>query len=199
MSANMAFAWVSLCVRMRYSPTHVTRWSLKVPLMIWCRRSGATSSYMLQSTLFFAWTFPWSCDPIPPSRQATSAQGPATHYIPQCYATRPHEQATTPYESTPCGGPPSSSGHVSSYVYRATARAPSPGTPHRAPHPHPLEYPSPPVLLYGGVRQARDAEPGILARGRLGQSYVRRAPARARSSHTLLAGQPRRPHAYPVT
>ena len=68
-------------------------------------------SFLLQSTLFFAWTFPWSRDHTPPSRQATSAQRPITHYIPQCYATQPHEQATTPYESTPCRGPPSSCGH----------------------------------------------------------------------------------------
>ena len=37
---------------------------------------------LLQSTLFFAWTFPWSSDYTPPSRQVTSAQGPTTHYIP---------------------------------------------------------------------------------------------------------------------
>ena len=55
---------------------------------------------VLQSTLFFAWTFPWSRDHTPPRRQTTSAQGLVTHYIPQCYATQPHEQATTPYEST---------------------------------------------------------------------------------------------------
>ena len=84
---------------------------------------------MLQSTLFFAWTFPQSCDPIPPSRQAANAQGQVTHYIPQCYAARPHEQATTPYEPTPCRGPPSSCGHAPSYVYRAIARAPHPGAP----------------------------------------------------------------------
>ena len=161
--------------------------------------SGAMVASVLQSTLFFAWTFPWSRDPIPPSRQAASAQEPITHYIPQCYATQPHEQATTPYEPTPCRGPPSSCGHALSYVYRATARAPCPGTPCRASRPHPLEHPPPPVLLYGGVHRARDAEPGIPARGRLGQSYVRRTTARARSSHALLAGQPRRPHAYLVT
>ena len=154
---------------------------------------------VLQSTLFFAWTFPWSHDPIPPSRQTASAQEPVTHYIPQCYATRPHEQATTPYESTPCRGPPSSCGHAPSNVYRAIARAPSPGAPCRAPCPYPLEYPPPPVLLYGGVRRARDAEPSIPACGRLGQSYVGRATARARSSHALPARQPRRPHAYSVT
>ena len=154
---------------------------------------------VLQSTLFFAWTFPWSRDAIPPSRQTASTQETVTHYIPQCYATRPHEQTTTPYEPTPCRGSPSSCGHTPSYVYRATARAPRPRAPRRAPRPHPLEYPSTPVLLYGGVRRTRDAEPGIPARGRLGQSYVRRATTRARSSHTLLAGQPRRPHAYPVT
>ena len=153
---------------------------------------------VLQSTLFFTWTFPWSRDHTP-SRQATSAQGPTNHYIPQCYATRPHEQVTTPYEPTPCRGPPSLRGHSLSHVYRATARAPCPGTPCQASRPHPLEYPPPPVLLYGGVRRACDAEPGIPARGRLGQSYVRRATARARSSHALLAGQPRRPHAYLVT
>ena len=111
---------------------------------------------LLQSTLFFAWTFPWSRDPVPPSRQAPSAQEPVTHYIPQCYATRPHEQATTPYEPTPCGGPPSSYGHAPSHVYRATTRAPCPGAPCRAPCPHPLEYPPPPVLLYGGVRRTHD-------------------------------------------
>ena len=156
-------------------------------------------SRLLQSTPFFAWTFPWSCDAIPPSRQTTSTQETVTHYIPQCYATRPHEQATTPYEPTPCRGPSSSHGHAPSHVYRAPARTPCPGTPCRAHRPHPLEYPPPPVLLYGGVRRARDAEPGIPARGRLEQSYVRRATARARSSHTLPAGQPRRPHAYLVT
>ena len=155
--------------------------------------------YMLQSTLFFAWTFPWPCDPVPPSRQTASAQEPITHCIPQCYATRPHEQATAPYESTPCGGPPSSRGHTPTHVYRAPARAPHSGAPCRAPRPHPLEYPPPPILLHGGVRRAHDAEPGIPARGRLGQSYVRRATTRARSSHALLAGQPRRPHAYLVT
>ena len=154
---------------------------------------------MLQSTLFFAWTFPWSCDPVPPSRQTASAQEPVTHYIPQCYATRPHEQVTTSYESTSCRGPPSSRGHAPSHVYRTPARAPRPRAPCRASRPHPLEYPSPPVFLYGGVRRAHDAEPGISARGRLGQSYVRRATARARSSHALPAGQPRRPHAYSVT
>ena len=154
---------------------------------------------LLQSTLFFAWTFPWSCDPISPSRQAASAQEPITHYIPQCYATQLHEQATTPYEPTPCRGPPSSCRYAPSHVYRATARAPCPGTSCRAPRPHPLEYPLPPILLYGGVCRARDAEPGIPACGRLGQSYVRRATARARSSHALLAGQPRRPHAYSIT
>ena len=42
---------------------------------------------VLQSTLFFAWTFSWSRDPVPPSRQTASAQEPVTHYIPQCYAT----------------------------------------------------------------------------------------------------------------
>ena len=154
---------------------------------------------MLQSTPFFAWTFPWSRDAIPPSRQTASAQSTVTHYIPQCYATRPHEQATTPHEPTSCRGPPSSCGHASSHVYRATARAPCPGASCRVHRPHPLEYPSPPILLYGGVRRARDAEPGIPARRRLGQSYVRPATARARSSHALPAGQPRRPHAYPVT
>ena len=154
---------------------------------------------MLQSTLFFAWTFTWSRDLVPTSRQAASAQEPITHYIPQCYATRPHEQATTPYEPTPCRGSPSSRRHALSHVYRAPARAPCPGTPCRAPRPHPLEYPSPPVLLYGGVRRARDAEPGIPAHGRLGQSHVRCITTRARSSHILLAGQPRRPHAYLVT
>ena len=153
---------------------------------------------MLQSTLFFAWTFPWSHDHTPP-RQAASAQGPTTHYIPQCYTTRPHEQVTTPYEPTPCGEPPSLCGHAPSYVYRAIARAPCPGAPCRTPCPHPLEYPLSSVLIHGGVRQACDAEPGIPACGRLGQSYVRCATARARSSHALFAGQPRRPHVYPVT
>ena len=154
---------------------------------------------MLQSTLFFAWTFPWSRDAIPPSRQTTSTQEPVTHCISQCYATRPHEQATTPYESTPCRGSPSSRGHTSSHVYRAPARAPRPRAPCRTPRPYPLEHPPPPVLLYGGVRRTRDAEPGIPARGRLRQSYVGRATTRARSSHALLAEQPRRPHAYLVT
>ena len=154
---------------------------------------------MLQSTLFFAWTLSWSCDAIPPSRQAASAQEPITHYIPQCYTTRPHEQATTPYEPTPCRRPPSSRGHAPSHVHRTTTRAPCPRAPCRATRPYPLEYPLPPVLLYGGVHRACDAEPGIPACGRLGQSYVRRATARARSSHALLAGQPRRPHAYLVT
>ena len=42
---------------------------------------------VLQSTLFFAWTFTWSRDLVPTSRQAASAQEPITHYIPQCYAT----------------------------------------------------------------------------------------------------------------
>ena len=37
---------------------------------------------LLQSTLFFAWTFSWSRDPVPPSRQTTSTQEPITHYIP---------------------------------------------------------------------------------------------------------------------
>ena len=157
------------------------------------------AAMLLQSTLFFTWTFPWSCDHTPPSRQAAGAQGPATHYIPQCYATRPHEQATTPYEPTPCGGPPSLCGHASSHVYRATTRAPCPGAPCRAPCPHPLEYPPPPVLLYGGVRRACDAEPGIPARGRLGQSYVRRATTRARSSHALLAGHVKAPKAFDST
>ena len=156
---------------------------MHVPLYL-----GNSRRCVLQSTLFFAWTFAWPRDAIPPSRQTTSTQKPVTHYIPQCYATRPHEQATTSYESTPCRGPPSSRGHTSSHVYRAPARAPRPGTPCRAHRPHPLEYPPPPVFLYGGVRRARDAEPGIPARGRLGQSYVRPATARARSSHVLLAG-----------
>ena len=44
--------------------------------------TSANPASLLQSTLFFAWTLPWSCNPIPPSRQATSAQGPVTHYIP---------------------------------------------------------------------------------------------------------------------
>ena len=139
-----------------------------------------------------------SRDHIPP-RQAASAQRPTTHHIPQCYATQSHEQATTPYESTPCRGPPSLYRHILSYVHRSPARAPRPGTPCQAPRPHPLEYPPLPVLIHGGVRRACDAEPGIPAHGRLGQSYVRRATVRARSSHTLLAGQPRRPHAHSVT
>ena len=160
---------------------------------------GYKRVYLLQSTLFFAWTFPRSRDSIPPSRQTASAQEPVTHYIPQCYATRPHEQATTPYEPTPCGGPPPSCGHALSHVYRAPARAPCPGAPCRAPRPHPLEYPSLPVLLYGGVRRARDAKPSIPARRQLGQSYVRCATTRTRSSHALPARQPRRPHAYSVT
>ena len=154
---------------------------------------------MLQSTLFFAWTFTWSRDPVPSSRQAASAQEPVTYHIPQCYTTQPHEQATTPYEPTPCRGSPSSCGHTLSHVHRATTRAPCPGTSCRAPHPQPLEHPPPPVLLYRGVRRARDAEPSILAHGRLGQSYVGCTTARARSSHALLAGQPRRPHAHSVT
>ena len=119
---------------------------------------------MLQSTLHFSWTFPWSCDHIPP-RQAASAQRPTTHYIPQCYTTRPHEQVTTPYGPTPCGEPPSSCRHALSYVYRATTRTPCPGTPCRAPRPHPLGYPLLPVLVHGGVCQACDAEPSIPACG----------------------------------
>ena len=153
---------------------------------------------MLQSTILFSWSLPRSCDHTPP-RQAPSAQGPATHYIPQCYATRPHEQATTPYEPTPCGGPPSLYRHAPSYIYRATARPPCPGAPCWAPCSHPLEHPPSPVLVHRGVCRAHDAEPSILARGWPGQSYVRHATARARSSHALLAGQPRRPHAYLVT
>ena len=168
----------------------------QVGTLAWSRSIGTG---VLQSTLFFAWTFAWSRDTIPPSRQTASAQEPVTHYIPQCYATRLHEQATTPYEPTPYRGPPSSCGHAPSYVYRAPARTPCPGTPCQAYRPHPLEYPPPPVLLYGGVRRTRDAEPGVPARRRLGQSYVRPATTRARSSHALLAGQPRRPHAYSVT
>ena len=46
------------------------------------RRAYVRYNEVLQSTLFFAWTFPWSCDAIPPSRQTTSAQEPVTYYIP---------------------------------------------------------------------------------------------------------------------
>ena len=35
-----------LCVSLRYSSTHVMRWSLNVPLMTWWRRSGERSSYI---------------------------------------------------------------------------------------------------------------------------------------------------------
>ena len=164
---------------------------------MWCI-SCTILSNLLQSTLYFSWTFPQFHDHTPP-RQITSAQGPATHHIPQCYTTQPHEQMTTPYKPTPCRGPPSLYGHALSHVYRATARAPSPGTPCQTPRPYPLEYPLPSVLIHGGVHQARDAEPSIPARGRLGQSYVRCATARARSSHALLARQPRRPYTYSVT
>ena len=50
-------------------------------------RSGGRGGFrggfqVLQSTLFFAWTFAWSRDAIPPSRQAANAQKPVTHYIP---------------------------------------------------------------------------------------------------------------------
>ena len=156
-------------------------------------------SVLLQSTLHFSWiTLPWSHDHMPP-RQATSAQGPTTHHIPQCYTTWPHEQAATPYKPTPCGGPPSLCRHALSHVYRATTRTPRPKAPCWAPHPHPLEYLPLSVLIYGRVHRARDAEPSVLAHRWLGQSYVRHATSRARSSHALLARQPRRPHAYSVT
>lgn len=46
MSSMISSAHVSSWVWWRYSLTHVTRWSLKTPLMSWCKRSGNNSSWM---------------------------------------------------------------------------------------------------------------------------------------------------------
>ena len=146
---------LSLSITMQILPCLKLRSMSSTPFQLWADatkgRPLETGHQLLQSTLHFSWTFPWSHDHIPP-RQTTSAQRPITHCIPQCYATQPHEQATTPYESTPCRGPPSLRRHTLSYVYRAPARAPCLGTPYPAPCPHPLEYPLPSVLIHGGVR-----------------------------------------------
>ncbi len=40
MSSRMAFPLCSPCVIVRYSHIHFTRWSLNMPLMTWCNRSG---------------------------------------------------------------------------------------------------------------------------------------------------------------
>ena len=46
MSSKISFARVWPCSSTRYSPTHVTRWSLNVPLISWCKRSGERISCM---------------------------------------------------------------------------------------------------------------------------------------------------------
>ena len=46
MSAMIMSTWHSPWVTTRYLPTHVTRWSLKLPLRSWWRRSGAIRSWM---------------------------------------------------------------------------------------------------------------------------------------------------------
>ena len=45
-SSNISFAHASPCSSTKYSPIHITRWSLKVPLMTWWRRSGVRISWM---------------------------------------------------------------------------------------------------------------------------------------------------------
>jgi len=47
MSSRIALPGVPGCFRPMYFVIHSTRWSLNVPLMSWCRRSGDISSYML--------------------------------------------------------------------------------------------------------------------------------------------------------
>ena len=46
MSSMISFALASPWVRMRYSLTHITMWSLKVPLMTWWSKSGDKSSWI---------------------------------------------------------------------------------------------------------------------------------------------------------
>ena len=46
MSSNISFAWDIPCSSMKYSPTQVTKWSLKVPLINWWRISGVIISWM---------------------------------------------------------------------------------------------------------------------------------------------------------
>ena len=153
-------------------------------------------SLVLRSTPHFSWfRLPWTCHSMPP-RQAASPLRPTTHYIPQCYAIWPHEQAAATYEPTLCGGSPSLSRHISSYVYPATPRAPHPRAPCQAPCPHPLEYLLMAVLVHGELCGTRDAEPSVMPLGWPRQSYVRHATSRTRASHTLLVRQPRRSHTY---
>ena len=45
-SSMISFAVPSLCVKIRYSLTQVTIWSLNVPLITWCGRSSDKSSWM---------------------------------------------------------------------------------------------------------------------------------------------------------
>jgi hypothetical protein len=45
-SSMISPASLLLCVRYRYSSTHVTRWSLKVALISWCRMSDEISSWI---------------------------------------------------------------------------------------------------------------------------------------------------------
>lgn len=46
MSSMISFARACPCSIARYSPTHVTRWSLNVPLINWCKISGDSISWI---------------------------------------------------------------------------------------------------------------------------------------------------------
>ena len=45
-SSIISFAALSPCIKIKYSLTQVTMWSLNVPLITWCSRSGDKSSCM---------------------------------------------------------------------------------------------------------------------------------------------------------
>ena len=47
MLSIISCACVGPCSFSRYCSTHTTKWSLKVPLMSWCKRSGASNLQML--------------------------------------------------------------------------------------------------------------------------------------------------------
>ena len=60
MSSRISFARALPWVMTRYSPTHVTRWSLKVPLMTWWSKSGASNSWI--SALGKPFVNGWKCN-----------------------------------------------------------------------------------------------------------------------------------------
>ena len=103
-SSSVILACARPWVLTRYSSTQVTRWSLNVPLISWCRMSGAISSWM--SALGKSFVKGWKDyeQPTAITRMVKIPQGRQPNHIHPIKRRAPAPQQVSPYA-------PDSKGH----------------------------------------------------------------------------------------